>query len=152
MKFVKGKSGNLKGRPKSAYNGGTDSITELKKFVSKNSKRAFKILWKAVEAKESWALQIFFQELVPKLETLPLEIDQDNPDKIEATIAGILKAFAKLETITVDEACKLLGTLNHLKFIEGLLKQRESLQDLLTEEQYRTFKLWVKEAEMRKIN
>lgn len=111
MKFVKGKSGNLKGRPKSAYNGSTDAVIDLKKLVSRNSKKAFKALWEAVEAKEPWALQIFFQELVPKLEIVHGYQDNSTNSKILETVEG-----------------------------------------MLTEQQYSTFKLWVAEAEMRKIN
>jgi hypothetical protein len=117
MKFEKGKSGNLKGRPKSSYNGSTDAVIELKKLVSRKSKAAFKALWEAVEAKEPWALQIFFQELVCKLEIV--HGHEDNPiEEVKAVKAGIL----------------------------------EVVKNMLTEEQYSTFKLWIAKTEMSKIN
>ena len=117
MKFEKGKSGNLRGRPKSAYNGSTDAVIELKKLVSRKSKKAFKALWEAVEAKEPWALQIFFQELVCKLEIV--HGHQDNPiEEVEAIKSGILKA----------------------------------VEDILTKEQYRTFKIWIAETEMSRVD
>ena len=117
MKFKKGKSGNLKGRPKSSYNGSTGAVIELKELVSRKSKKAFKALWEAVEAKEPWALQIFFQELVCKLEIVSGH--QDDPvEEVKAIKSGIL----------------------------------EAVEDMLTMEQYSTFKLWIAEAEIRKIN
>ena len=70
MKFTKGKSGNPKGRPKT-----TD--TSIRELVSRDSIKAYKLLWKAMQANESWAIEIFFRELVSKSESLPIEIDSN---------------------------------------------------------------------------
>ena len=45
-----------------------------------------------------------------------------------------------------------VNMLNHLKFVEVMLKQQDYLQRLLTEEQYKTLRLWLVEAEARKLN
>jgi Family of unknown function (DUF5681) len=69
MKFTKGKSGNPKGRPKT-----TD--TSIRELVSRDSIKAYKLLWKAMQANESWAIEIFFRELVSKSESF-IEIDSN---------------------------------------------------------------------------
>lgn len=59
MKYKKGTSGNLAGRPKTKSLG-------VKELISKDSVRAYKLLSKAMMASEPWAMDIFFRELMPK--------------------------------------------------------------------------------------
>jgi hypothetical protein len=73
MKFTKGKSGNPKGRPKTTN-------TNIRELVSRDSIKAYKLLWKAMQANEPWAIEIFFRELVSKEESLPIEIDSNELD------------------------------------------------------------------------
>lgn len=110
-KYNKGESGNLKGRPVEPK----EALAKLKKFTYKKSAAAYKHLAQAIEASEPWAVQLFFQELMPKSDPLHLRIDQHNPDKTNAIINAILAAISEREYLTVKESCQLLDTLVHLQ-------------------------------------
>jgi len=137
MSYINGKTGNPRGRPRKTHINCTNVDIELKKEAAKKSKQAFDFLWKAMEAKEPWAFQLYFQELLPKTDILPLEIDQDNPNKIDAITTGIIKAVGTIEYITIDEACKLINALSNLKRTES-----KKVEDILTEELRKTQLLW----------
>lgn len=64
MAFKKGTSGNLAGRPKTKGLG-------VRELVSRDSIKAYRVLWQAVQEKQPWALDIFFRELIPKDAVLP---------------------------------------------------------------------------------
>ena len=149
MKFVKGQSGNLKGRPI-----GIVKNVSKKSISNREYNTALTKLFEALKKGETWACEIFFKNLAPKLEqeTLPFEVDQDNPDRMEAITLGVLKVLSQFKAISFNEACNLLTTINHLKFVDGIFKQQDYLQRLLTEEQYKTLRLWLAEAEVRKLN
>ena len=110
-KYNKGESGNLKGRPVESK----EALGKLKKFTDKKSATAYKHLAQAIEASEPWAVQLCFQELMPKSDLLHLRIDQHNPDKANAIINAILAAISEREYLTVKESCQLLDTLVHLQ-------------------------------------
>lgn len=57
MKFKKGKSGNPRGRPK------LDNLN-IKEMAARDSVKAYKLLWKSVQAREPWAMDIFFRHFV----------------------------------------------------------------------------------------
>jgi hypothetical protein len=57
MKFKKGKSGNPRGRPKLGS-------LNIKEMATKDSVKAYKLLWKSVQASEPWAMDIFFRHFV----------------------------------------------------------------------------------------
>lgn len=130
MAYINGQTGNPRGRPRNVNTNYTNVDTELKKQAAKKSKKAFDFLWKAIEAREPWAFQLYFQELVPKADILPLEIDQDHPNKIDAVIAGLLKSIDTLEYVTLQEVCELLNALgnvvnafSNLKLSEGAIAE-----------------------------
>lgn len=58
MQFVKGRSGNIKGRPK---------ITDksLSEAVLKDRLKAYKFVQKAMKQGEPWAYELYFQALLP---------------------------------------------------------------------------------------
>ena len=110
-KYNKGESGNLRGRPIEPK----EALGKLKKFTDKKSATAYKHLSQAIEANEPWAVELCFQELMPKSDPLHLRIDQNNPDKANAIINAILVAISEREYLTVKESCQLLDTLVHLQ-------------------------------------
>lgn len=110
-KYNKGESGNLKGRPVEPK----EAMAKLRKFTDKKSTTAYKHLSQAIEANEPWAVELCFQELMPKSDPLHLSIDQNNPDKANAIINAILVAISEREYLTVKESCQLLETLVHLQ-------------------------------------
>lgn len=71
MKFKKGKSGNLRGRPKLCS-------LNIKEMATRDSVKAYKLLWKSVQASEPWAMDIFFRHFV----TGGQVISNDNQDHL----------------------------------------------------------------------
>jgi Family of unknown function (DUF5681) len=69
MKFKKGESGNPRGRPK------LENLN-IKELAARDSIRAYKLLWKSVQASEPWAMDIFFRHFVKGGEV----ISNDNQD------------------------------------------------------------------------
>jgi hypothetical protein len=110
-KYNKGESGNLRGRPIEPK----EAMAKLRKFTDKKSATAYKHLSQAIDRNESWAVELCFQELMPKSDPLYLRIDQNNPDKPEAIINAILAAISEREYLTVKESCQLLDTLVQLQ-------------------------------------
>ena len=58
MQFIKGKSGNLKGRPKT-----TDR--SLSEAILKDRLKAYKFVQKAMKQGEPWAYELYFKALLP---------------------------------------------------------------------------------------
>jgi hypothetical protein len=69
-KYNKGESGNLRGRPIEPK----EAMAKLRKFTDKKSATAYKHLSQAIEASEPWAIQLYFQELFPRVQL----IDENN--------------------------------------------------------------------------
>ena len=58
MQFVKGQSGNVKGRPKT-----TDR--SLSKAILKDRLKVYKFVQKAMKEGEPWAYEVYFSSLLP---------------------------------------------------------------------------------------
>jgi len=112
--YNKGTSGNMQGRPAEPK----EALAKLKKFTDKRSPAAYKHLSKAIEANEPWAIELVFQELIPNADSLRLDIDLDNPDKIGAMIDAILSSLSKREHLTVSQSCQVLSSLAYLRKAE----------------------------------
>jgi len=78
MKFKKGKSGNPRGRPK------LDSLN-IKDMAARDSVKAYKLLWKSVQASEPWAMDIFFRHFVTDVEV----ISNDNQVSVSSGITNV---------------------------------------------------------------
>ena len=71
--FKKGTSGNSNGRPKVTN-------ANIRELASRDSTKAYKLLWKAVQASEPWAMDIFFREFLSKEEVHALvNANEENP-------------------------------------------------------------------------
>jgi hypothetical protein len=113
--FNKGVSGNQQGRPTEPK----EALARLKKFTDKRSPAAYKHLSKAVEANETWAIELVFKELLPNTDSLRLDIDLNNPDKVKAMIDAILSSLSERKYLTVSESCQVLSSLAYLRMAES---------------------------------
>ena len=78
MKFKKGKSGNPRGRPK------LENLN-INEMAARDSVKAYKLLWKSVQASEPWAMDIFFRHFV----TEDIVISNDNKDRLLSGIPNL---------------------------------------------------------------
>ena len=100
--FQKGSSANPNERPKGLK-------SNFNRLIDKNSEKA--LLTKALDAGEPWAIKLFFEKLVTTLDVLHLQVDKNNPDKIDAMINAIIDAISEVEYIAISDACLLLQSL-----------------------------------------
>jgi hypothetical protein len=147
--FKEGESGNPNGRPKGSVNATTIKFAKFKALASERYQDAFNILWEAMEAKEGWAHQIFFKELVPKKvhqPTIKVEVEDTTAD---ARAQSIIKELPKFMELTHDEAMNELNVLGRVKVEESILNKANDA-DFLSDEQLLTVNGWVKDAKEKK--
>ena len=146
--FKEGESGNPNGRPKGSVNATTIKFAKFKALASERYQDAFNILWEAMDAKEGWAHQIFFKELVPKKvhqPTITVEVEDTTAD---ARAQSIIKELPKFIELTHDEAMNELNVLGRVKVEESILNKANDA-DLLNNDQLLTVDGWIKDAKER---
>lgn len=113
--FRKGEVTNPNGRQKGSVNATTIKFAKFKTLASEKYEEAFDILWEAMKAKEGWAHQIFFKELVPKKVHQPTIIVEAKDETADARAQSIIKELPKFVELTHDEA---LNEVRVLKSVE----------------------------------
>lgn len=138
--FKAGESGNLNGRPKGALNKHKKLFLEIQKKAAGKAQEAFNILWECIEARESWALQIFFKELykVPKKIAEPC-VEVEMPKKIgeqgaQVFLSKFIESLNQFESYTKDEILSVIKILNVVKLVEQVGEDKEILEFLIDEE------------------
>lgn len=130
-KYIKGVSGNPKGRPAGKYSAATVKFMKMKVIAADNADKAFKLLWGAMVEGHSWAFQIYFKDLysVPK-NFGELTIKLDNTDR---TIDGQLKVLSEslpdFEDVTYSEHMERFKMLHHFKSSGLIEKQLEEVKE-----------------------
>lgn len=103
-KFMKGVCTNPKGRPKGTINETTKSKLKMFQLAASDYEKAYKLLWEAMDAKEGWAFNLYFKDLLPKKfhqPTILLNTSADDPNSRVEDIVNKLKEF---DEITYEEA------------------------------------------------
>lgn len=138
-KFAKGVVTNPEGRKKGTLNKNTLRYSNLCKLASEKYEEAFKLLWEAMEAKEGWAHQLFFKELVPQKQKRETILLNTHSAKVDAQLKALTEGLIKFDEVTEDDIHGRLKTLTAIKVSESIdghtseLKEtRESLMSKLT--------------------
>jgi hypothetical protein len=143
--FQEGESGNPNGRPKGAVNATTIKFAKFKTLASEKYEDAFDILWEAMEAKEGWAHQIFFKELVPKKVHQPT-VSVANGEGVNRCEA-VTQAITDFTELTHEEALNEVRVLKAIEQKEEVAKPTDNVFSKLTDAQGRQLHLWLTQKE-----
>lgn len=119
-KYKKGISGNPNGRPKGVANEVTKRFSGIMQLASQDAPTAYNILWEAVEAKEPWALQLYFKELLPRKVKEATVLLETKSSKVEDQISSLNDALVKFDVVTEDEIQGRLKTLAAIKVSDSI--------------------------------
>lgn len=134
--FKPGVVTNPNGRPKGSMNELKKRSLELRKLASHDVDKAYKIIWEAFEAKEPWAHQIYFKELVPfnkewlsEIYTNDIPKELKSIEDINKCMTAIAEKLANVDTMSNDEAHSLVKTLNSIKLSENMTEQTSTIRE-----------------------
>ncbi len=133
-KYGKGICGNPAGRPKGTLNERTKRYARIKAMACEDYEKAYNLLWEAVEAKEGWAHQLFFKDLLPKKFNQPTVFIEYEDDKLDGQITSLRKGLAQFTEHTEDSliaALKVLGSIKINDNMDTQIAPRETRESLI---------------------
>lgn len=119
-KFAKGVSGNPQGRKKGSLNKRSAKYANIFNLAGEKSEEAFQLLWEAVQAKEGWAHQLYFKELVPKCLKQKTAFLEPVGTSVNEQIKSLSDALITFDELTEDEILTRLKTLAALRVTESI--------------------------------
>ena len=126
--FQKGVVTNPKGRAKGSKSEHTIRAQQVKSLAAEKYEEAFKILWEAVEAKESWAHQLYFKELMPKkLNQLTVFVEKKD-GTLEEQLDSLRKGLAEFTEHTEESLINAMKALNSIKANEAIIQNTNVVQ------------------------
>lgn len=100
----KGQVLNPNGRPRGALNEATKNYVRFKHLASEKYQEAFNMLWEAMQAKEGWAFNLYFKDLLPKRLHQPTIFVKTEGKTADDRIAVIIEEMSKFNELTHEEA------------------------------------------------
>lgn len=119
-KFAKGYSANPKGREKGSQNKNTIRTSTIMQLAAQDATKAYAMLWEAMEAKEGWAYQLYFKELIPRKVKQATVLLDTKSSKVEDQISSLNDALVKFDEVTEDEIQGRLKTLTAIKVSDSI--------------------------------
>lgn len=116
--FIKGVCTNPNGRRKGTLSESTKKFMKIKSLAAEKYEEAFRILWECVEAKEAWAHQLFFKELVPKTLRHESLILNSMDRSVKGQIVTLTEGLAEFECVTQEDVMDRLKTLTAVSLNE----------------------------------
>jgi len=135
--FQTGEGGNPKGRPKGSESAATQEWRKVKQLAVNDYTKAYRQLWRAIEAGEGWAHAIYFKELVPKrvyADTIVVPNDGTASERISNLMESLNADYREL---THDEAMKEIATLSKVKIADAISEQPDLFEKLTSEKMKR---------------
>lgn len=127
--FQKGVVTNPNGRAKGVPTTTTLRALKIKGLAAEKYEEAFRILWEAVEAKESWAHQLFFKEVLPKKFNQPTVFVEKTDNTLEEQIDSLRRGLAEFTEHTEESIIAAMTALNKIKANEAITQQTTMVQE-----------------------
>jgi hypothetical protein len=127
MVFKKGVGGNPNGRPKGALSATTHKYAKIKNLAVDKYEEAFRLLWEAVEAKEAWAHQLFFKEIMPKKVYQETVSIKPTGGSLEEQIASLREGLAQFTEHTEESVINALKAVSSIKTSENIAEQTATI-------------------------
>lgn len=144
-RFQKGTCPNPNGRPKGIMNSTRSKFLALRKMATEDAPMMYEKLKEAVDAGESWAMQLYFKELIsfPKNLDQPvtnISVPKEKANNSDEYIVAFLKGLSQFEEFTQEEILDVLKTLSNLKISENIAKEDIKLADVFSDDELIAFK------------